>query len=579
MLLLYFIFVHFVLLVPAYGLLQKLGFFAKDSLMQLCMAYVLSICTLGGAGIGLYALDLPKKAIILGLYLFIFFGTFCFLQQKSWKTLMKNRFILLLFVIMSVIPTLVITLSTNPANRSFIPDPDFKNSSNYNVLNVKVLNFARTNANDNYIPYRQAQFFVNNSDPVKDSFINEWGVSFFQRTVLMGSTVSSFYTILNDKPPIAHSWASTSQDPDKTYAKFQIIAHILNSLLILPAFLLIGKLFDKKTALLASIFIASSHFYMYNAIFSWPKSLTAFFILLSIYFLLDAKRSSIFLSGLLAGVAYFAHDLAIVFIGTSIVYLLLKSRFKDILFYLLAAVPIPAIWAYVSSVVYQKQSSFILYPFVVEGLPKTDDRQIIFREYFATSPWKILRIKLDGVLQFVSPYQLISSENGKVPSERLWALGIETIPGSMGIGMFALGGYALFSSLRKIKWEVWFFTLFPIFIVIILFGDPRVLGSLHFSEPIIALLLASTIYLTLGLKKYSERLLMIGFCLNIAYTLYFVAYSFDFEVGLWLGNLNDTLGLTILFCILGSLFYAASVITLKKPSKISKLAGIREQLT
>lgn len=557
MIILYFVLFHLLLLVPAFGFLNRYKVYGKNPLLQLSLTYVLSILFLGLGGLAVYALDLPKKLVMICMYLAIFGGIFLFVTTRSWKQLIKSRFVLIILVLMSLLPTLVISLSVDQSNQKFFPDPSYNSSNNYSTLNVKVLNFAQTQANDNYIPYRQAQFFSNNSDPGKDSFINEWGVSFFQRTILMGSATSAMYTLLNDNPPIAYIWSPVGQDPDHTYVKFQVFSHILNSLLVIPAALLISKFFDRKTANLSVIFIAISHFYLYNSIFSWPKSLATFFVLISFYLLLEGKIRGTVLAGLISGVAYMAHDLGIIFIATSIVLLIIKRRFYEIALYMAASLPFLAIWSFVSSHIYNKASTFIYYPFAIHGLPQDSNKATIIRDFFNTSPFEILKLKLKVLYRLLLPYQLIDSEGGKPIAERLWGVGVYSIPGSLGLGLLAAGVASVPAHFKKVQWEFWFITGFPILVVLGVYGAPDSIGSLHFSEGIVALLTGVIVFSTLKIKRYGKTLILAALAGNIAYLLGFVAYSYNYNVGRWLTNLKDIVLLALVFLIILLLLVSA----------------------
>ncbi len=570
MLFVYFLLVHIVLLLPAYGFLRKYKILNDASLLQLIVSYIATIIVFAIMGFLLYVANVPEIVLRVGLWVTIITGVLFFVQQKAWRPLLQHRFVLSLLFVMSLLPTIIIGLGVNSSNNTFIPDPEYKKGNNYTVLSVKVLNFAHTPANDNYIPYRQAQFFVNHSDPEKDSFINEWGVSFFQRTLLMGSVVSSFFTLLDDNPPIAYTWDGSSLDPDVTYAKFQIIAHVLNALFILPGFLLLKTLFNKKTALLSCLLLCASHFYLYNAIFSWPKSFTAFFVLTSLIFLLGERKYHIAIAGVIAGIGYFVHDLAIVFIATSFVFLLLKKQFKPALIYLATATPFPIIWGFISSVLYHRPSTFIYYPFSLDGLPQEATKSKLIPTFFSTNPLHIIRLKIDGALWLMSPYQLIFEAHQNFLN-RLWAVGIYTIPGSLGIGLMALAPYSLLKKWKMIKWEIWFFALFPVLVILFLFGDPKVLGSLHFSEPIIVLIVGGIVHATLQLKKLYARLLLSAFVVNFAYFVFFVFYSYNF--GTLLHTPSNYLSIVALVCIAVYIMIVFFGLITNKNSSVRKFVG------
>ncbi len=321
----YFFLVHFVLLIPGYALVYATKLLRDKPAIELCLAYVVSIVTLAGLAITGYAFDIPYHGLSWICWILIAFGVYYFIKQKLYLKLRRHLFPLLALGATSIFSLAFINL---PLTGSWaqIPDPEYREGSNYETFSVKVLNVAQTVANDNYIPYRQAQFIVNRSDPAKDSFIDEWGVHFFQRTPLMGATTAQFFTLLGDTPPITYTWSADGSDPDRTYEKFQVIAHIMNALFVLPAFFILTKLFNRRTAQAALLFIVPSSFFLYNAFFSWPKSLVAFFILLSWLLLFEKRLRYVAIAGAVSGLAYLAHDLAILYIGASVVLLLYWRR-------------------------------------------------------------------------------------------------------------------------------------------------------------------------------------------------------------------------------------------------------------
>jgi len=220
-----------------------------------------------------------------------------------WRDFIANyRFIISCLMAASIFSLLFISLPFNAA-KTVVPDPQPMAGRNYSSFNVKVLNVAHTQANDNYVPYRQAQFFINRSDPAKDSFIGEWGVTFFERTPLMGAVTANYFNLLGDRPPIDYTWSAKSSDPDHTYKKFQILAQILNSLLLIPGFFLLNRLFNRKTAYISVLFLIPSAYFLYNSFFTWPKSLVSFFVLTSWLLLLEKRPRLTILAGMVSGIA------------------------------------------------------------------------------------------------------------------------------------------------------------------------------------------------------------------------------------------------------------------------------------
>lgn len=580
MFVLYLIFVHALLLIPSYGLVTHLGIFAKQRAIQLCMAYFFSITTLALGGFVLYIFDVPSKLLALTLWALVLVGTILFIKGRSWKHLLPLRFLLILFVSMTLLSTLFISLSFPSDKMNFVPDPEFQQGRNYNVLNVKVLNITHTQANDNYIPYRQAQFFTNNLDPQNNSFINEWGVGFFQRTVLMGSVVSSFFTMLDDKPPIGYLWASDAPDPSNTYIKFQLISHVLNAVFIFPAFILLSLLFNRRTAAISAIFIAASHFYLYNAIFSWPKSLAAFFILLSWVLLLKRGSSKVvLLAGLLAGLAYMTHDMSLLYVGTTGLLLLWQKRFRDVFLYSIAVLPFMAVWAFVSSVIYSKQSTFVYYPFALKGIPQEEEKSTIIQTFFDTSPWVIIKAKLSALFYLLSPYQLIFSENSKFDF-RVWGLGIYSVPGTLGPGLIIALLLGLIRRVRMPNRATWLFILLPVILLVVLFGSPRAIGfgAVHFGQALLVPLIGYSVYSLTTLKRYSNQAIWMTFVLNVIFLLYYLLYSYDFSLTTWVRSIGDVSSILLFLLIIMLYCVGLFVLVSKRISSKLSLIGVQDLL-
>ncbi|MCA9332283.1 hypothetical protein KDA00_00215 [Candidatus Saccharibacteria bacterium] len=566
---LYFIFIHIVFLLPSFGYVSKIKTLDKKPVLSICVAYSMSLFVFMMGGILEYAIDIPAGYLTILLWIYIVSGSFLFIRDRSWKQLISARLIIACFLLMTLLPGLLLNLTLiSTSDSSYIPDPAPIENRNYNVLNVKVLNFAHTQANDNYIPYRQAQFFQNNLDPAKNSFIEEWDVNFFQRTILMGSVTTSFYNLLGDQTPIPYLWSNDASDNDRTYVKFQIISHILNSILIFPAFLLIIKFFGKRTAYMTLPFFVISSFFAYNSIFSWLKSLVAFFILLSWVFLLDKQpRNYIYLSGLAAGMAYLTHDLALIYIATSGLYLLIKKRYFDLFRFSSLAILFMIPWVFVSSILYKKPSTFIYYPLSLDGIPKTNDGRQIIREFLATSPLKIIWVRLNGLMYLVTPRQLLFPNEKPLPTQ-IWALGIYSIPGSLGIGLM----FAFFAGLIKripSRKLFWFLIITPVILTTIMFGNPKILGSLHFSAALLILMMGYSIKSLLSFEKIGNKLVFIILGVNVLYLLYFIGYSFNFKLSSWINNINDVVSVLGIILVIGFSAYVAMLISKTTDRKLN----------
>ncbi len=541
---LYLLFVQVSLLLPGYVAIRKWGVLTKHPGIELSFGYLITIVFFAALAFADYVLRLSPGVSRLVCWAVLLAAAIEFLRAGYFKHLLKLRFPLICLLLLPILSLAFVGLSFN-SKYTYLPDPSSMPNRNYSVQTVKVLNIAQTNADDNYIPYRQAQFFVNRSDPAKDSFISEWGVSFFQRTPLMGAVTANYFNMLHDKPPIDFTWSATAADPDHTYAKFQIISSVLNSLFIVPGFLILVKFFNRKTAIIGCLFMVTSQFFLYNAFFSWPKSLVAFFILLSWLLLLEKKMRYTVLAGVASGAAYLTHDLATLYIGTSVLLLLYNKRFRETFVLGASSLALALPWLVTASLIYSKPSSFIYYPISTQGIPQPQQSKQIIHQFLHTSPLKLLVIRLESLWYLISPYQLFTSEGGQAFFRRLWGLGLFSIPGSLGIGLLVPAFLGIFKNPRDVSF--WILAITPVMLSVIIIGWPRGLGAMHFAESVIVLLSGLAVFYLLRLNN--RRWLYLAFAANCLQLVFFVTYSYKFVIGVWFTHPADMLRLLVMASI------------------------------
>ena len=563
----YFFFIHITLLVFGYSFVARFNIFAKHPGIQLSLGYMLSIAFISSLALLYYLFNIPPE-LVQGIFWITFtFAIVTILLNDFYKELARQWFVLTAFVLMSGLSLCVTAFSLPPENFAFFPDPEQREDRNYTTLSTKVQNLAHTRANDHYIPYRQAQFFVNKSDPGTDSFIDEWGVHFFQRTPLLGATTAGYFLSINDRPPVDYTWAQSSVDPDHTYAKFQSLAQVMNSIFVIPAFFLIRRLFNKNTAIVSTLFFVTSPFFLYNSFFTWPKTLVAFFIILSWLLLLSSKhRSYTIVAAAASGLAYLTHDLAVLYIGATVILLLLLRRFVDVAIIGLGSSLFALPWMLTASLIYHKASSFIYYPISTKDIPQPSQYKEIVQTFLSTSPLKLIGIRLESLFYLLTPYQLIVLENSNSFATRLWAVGIYSIPGSVGLGLFApmlIGIYKFFSN-----WKIWILWLTPVILSVLVIGWPRGLGSFHFAEASIVILTSLAVA---GLYKSSlTKWLYVAFTLHIIHLLYVVTFTYNFSLQLvTLKDLASALVITFVIAACSITLYMTIASRQKFVSRIS----------
>jgi hypothetical protein len=555
---LYFVFIHLLLLVPGFALVRKSKLLIDKPALELCAAYLTGIVLMAGFSISGYVFDIPRIWLLVVPWLLIGLGVFYFLRHRLYRDLVQHRFPLLVLATISLFSSAFISLGVS-GSQPMIPDPKFVPQNNYQVFSVKVLNVAQTIANDNYVPYRQAQFIVNRSDPAKDSFINEWGVHFFQRTPLMGAVTAQFFNLLGDKPPIGYTWGANQLDPDHTYIKFQLIGQIMNSLFVLPAFYLIRKLWNRKTAQVSLLFMVPSSYYLFNSFFTWPKSLVAFFILFSWLLLYEKRMRYVLMAGVASGVAYLAHDLAVLYIASSVILLLYWRRFRDILFFLVMNAIFALPWLITSAFIYKKPSTFIYYPLSLHDIPQIEKKHQIVHEFFHTSPLAIIAIKIRSLIYLITPYQLFFSEGGQAIGRRLWAGSIYNLPGAAGFGLMIPMFIGLAQKIRNVPLVI--FTLAPTLFCVLLVGWPKGMGALHFAEASVAILIGLAVWFLL--ERKSKVWLWAAFAINCAQLIFFAMYSYNFNLRGWL-HPKDLACLFLMTVLLAGCAAGIYIVTTKK---------------
>src|SRR5258708_1832911 len=142
---------------------------------------------------------------------------------------------------------------------------------------------------------------------------------------------------------------------------------------------------------------------------SWAKSLVDLCILLSWLLLLEKKMRYTILAGIASGLAYLAHDLAVLYIGASVVLLLYNKRLKETMAFGFTALVFAIPWLITADFLYHEPSSFIYYPIATEGIPQVRQSQHIIHQFLHTSPLRLLAIRIGNFIYLMAPYQLFTS--------------------------------------------------------------------------------------------------------------------------------------------------------------------------
>ncbi len=201
-------------------------------------------------------------------------------------------------------------------------------------LHVKIQTITGHLPADNYLPHLVSEFFLRDI-----SFTDERplmpGQEVSNRPILMALIAIPFRAALD--PPVRQegplpkfkylgtSWPDVgSLGEDRYFSQFLVVGVVLNAMVLIGAALLFKSMgIRRKYALLGLLLIVFSPYYISQVLFTWPKALAAFYLLLAVHAIGYKNWSAV--AGILAALAYLSHPYAIVFAASYGLYLFIQS--------------------------------------------------------------------------------------------------------------------------------------------------------------------------------------------------------------------------------------------------------------
>lgn len=235
------------------------------------------------------------------------------------------------------------------------PLPDGRFVFKGHTTNVKV-QYLTTFPADNYIPFTVAEFLLRGVSFQKERPILP-GNEISNRTILMSLTAMPFRVGLGapyDRPTlgtyhyIGRDWPDVSKlDTNGAFDQFAVVGLVLNSLLLLGLLVFCAGFVRNSILPLATLFYLTNPYFLGQTVFTWPKAMAGFFILLA-WTSIRRADGPVIVAVLLA-LATHCHPYAVVFSGcVGLFYLghrrLEKARMPAVLAYLLVFALILAPW-------------------------------------------------------------------------------------------------------------------------------------------------------------------------------------------------------------------------------------------
>ena len=377
------------------------------------------------------------------------------------------------------------------------PLPDGQYVFKTPTTNVKIQHLTAMPA-DNYIPFVVGEFFLR-------------GVSFknvrpllprneiSNRTVLMSLVALPFRVVLGaprDHPSlgtynyIGSEWPDVGKLNQGTYfEQFVVVGLVLNSLMLLGVFVFCSSLGANPILPFGAILYVTNPYFIAQTIYTWPKALAGFFILLA-WASIRRGHGPVIVSVLFA-LATHCHPYAIVFAGCAGLYYLTqwrreKSRVPSVALYLLVLAFILAPWIIWTRLVLNIPSDLIAQNFAGPGT-----------EPAWASPIGFFWIRLHNLFYLtwstiflVYPFDAKAVLNG-------WLF---SLPGVIGL-VTLYPALAQCAELPKPRPWLWYGLLGPASLILAIYSCPSLL-VLHGYQPLLGLLLFFAVW---WLSRHGSR--------------------------------------------------------------------------
>lgn len=205
-------------------------------------------------------------------------------------------------------------------------------------LHVKVQVMMGAFPADNYLPFLASEFLLRDIQFAFERPLMP-GQELSNRPVLMSLVTVPFRAAID--PPqkaqaalprfqyVGQDWPDVgSLGEDDAFRQFLAVGIVLNSTLMLAAALLLSRMGLRAGYVIEGLaLIATSPYFIAQTLFTWPKELAGFFLILGACTLLFRRHA--WVAGIFAGMAYWSHPYAIVFAACFGLYVLVRDGLRS----------------------------------------------------------------------------------------------------------------------------------------------------------------------------------------------------------------------------------------------------------
>lgn len=357
------------------------------------------------------------------------------------------------------------------------------------TTNVKVQRLTSLPA-DNIIPYVVAEYFLRGVSFVKERPILP-GNEVSNRTILMSLVALPFRVALgapNDHPElgtynyIGHDWPDVAKlYAGDSFEQFSIVALVLNSLLLVGLLVFFTSFGATSVLPVAALLYVTNPYFISQTVYTWPKAMAGFFILLAWNSIRHGEASAI-VAGLIS-LAFYSHPYAIVFFGWAGLFYLIQwrrgeSRLAAVLLYLLVFALFLAPWIIWTQCILRIPSDLIAQNFAGTGTGPA-----------WASPLTFVWIRLHNLfyLLFSTIFLVYPFDFEAVLNNWQYSL-----PGVLGL-ILIYPALAQCVQLPKPRRWLWYGFLGPALSILAVYSCPS-LPVLHGYQPVLAVLLFFSVW-------------------------------------------------------------------------------------
>jgi hypothetical protein len=334
---------------------------------------------------------------------------------------------------------------------------------------------------DNYIPYLVSEFLLRGI-PFQNERPLMPGQEVSNRTILMALVALPFRAALAPPPvqtePLVKFEYAGTQWPDvgklgenRYFRQFLVVGIMLNATLLLGAALLFRSHGSDKLLVIGILLMVFNPYIISQTIFTWPKALAGFFILLAVDAFVSEKSPA--LGAFFVALAYHSHPYAIVFAGSFGLYVLYEALWDRM--------PWRVVFSYLAIFALLIAPWFVWTKLVLK-IPSDLAEQNLQWGNTLDSVW----VRIHNLYELLSFRQL---EAFPFQADQFVQVSLICFPGMVGMA-FVLQGYAgLVKFFAKYRFLIVFAVLVPMIAIVGSFGYVAAVPALHGMQAVTPILI------------------------------------------------------------------------------------------